>query len=145
MGNTVLALCSCCITAFFMDALLREGNKFDMVSIQNATLAGGVAVGSSADLILQPYAALLVGVIAGFLSVFGYVILQPALSKCMGLHDTCGVHNLHGMPGILGGICGAIAAAAADSTAFYSPEQIVGIFVARANCTDDAMVPCEID
>ena len=53
--NTVLALSSCCVTAFLVDALVRPENKFDMVSIQNATLAGGVAVGSSSDLVIQPW------------------------------------------------------------------------------------------
>ena len=44
------------------------------------------------------------GTIAGSLSVWGYHQLTPKLQSAIGLQDTCGVHNLHGMPGILGGI-----------------------------------------
>ena len=63
--------------------------QFDMVSIQNATLAGGVAVGSSADLVIQPWGAILIGMVAGTLSVLGYAKIQPMLSS-VGLDDTCG-------------------------------------------------------
>lgn len=44
--------------------------------MQNATLAGGVAVGSVADMAIQPWGALLVGCSAGFLSVMGYRFLS---------------------------------------------------------------------
>ena len=74
------------------------------VHVQNATLAGGVAVGSAANLHIAPAGALAVGVIAGTLSVVGYSFIGPSLEKGMGLRDTCGVHNLHGMPGVMGGL-----------------------------------------
>ena len=61
-----------------------------MVSIQNATLAGGVAVGASADLVILPWGAILVGMLAGALSVLGYTYIQPALEQG-GLDDTCGI------------------------------------------------------
>ena len=77
------------------------------VHIQNATLAGGVAVGSVADLAVQPYGALLIGSFSGVLSVIGYEYLTPLLKRIK-LHDTCGVNNLHGMPGLMSGLLSAL-------------------------------------
>ena len=36
--------------------------------------------------------------------VIGYNFVQPKLLSCFKIPDTCGVHNLHGMPGLLGGL-----------------------------------------
>jgi ammonium transporter Rh len=116
--NTVLALNGSCISSFLFSRLFSHEGKFDMVHIQNATLAGGVAVGSSADLVIGPGGAITVGVIAGFLSTAGYVFVTPYLERKFGLDDTCGVHNLHGMPGVLGGLSGAISAAAASASVY---------------------------
>jgi ammonium transporter Rh len=46
------------------------------VHIQNATLAGGVAIGTACDMMIYPYGALIVGVIGGSLSVIGYYYIQ---------------------------------------------------------------------
>jgi ammonium transporter Rh len=88
--NTVIALTASCVIAFVAVIFFSKDAKFDMVSIQNATLAGGVAVGSSSDLVIQPAGALIVGMVAGAISVIGYEKIQPFLSRCMGLDDTCG-------------------------------------------------------
>ena len=40
------------------------------------------------------------------------------MAKKLKIHDTCGVHNLHGMPGVFAGIAGIVASALA-TTAQY--------------------------
>ena len=82
-----------------------------MVDIQNATLAGGVAIGSACDLAVSPAAALGVGFLAGIVSVVGYTSLQSRVEQHLKIYDTCGILNLHGMPGILGGIVSVVACA----------------------------------
>ncbi|XP_063959335.1 ammonium transporter Rh type A-like [Lytechinus pictus] len=116
--NTYFSLAACCVTTFAISSLLSKKGKFDMVHVQNATLAGGVAVGTAANLMIQPWGAILIGVVAGVLSTFGYKVIQPFLCEKFGLHDTCGVHNLHGMPGILGGLGGIVACALASEAVY---------------------------
>eukprot|EP00298_Acanthocystis_sp_HF-20_P011461 c19405_g1_i2.p1 GENE.c19405_g1_i2~~c19405_g1_i2.p1 ORF type:complete len:455 (-),score=206.01 c19405_g1_i2:40-1404(-) len=116
--NTVFALAASCISAFCFSTLLRHDLRFNMIDIQNASLAGGVALGASADMMMRPYGALCLGFAAGFLSVFGYTRIQAYLENKIGLFDTCGVNNLHGMPGLLGGFCSVIAAAVATDSVY---------------------------
>ncbi|XP_054263635.1 ammonium transporter Rh type B-like [Macrosteles quadrilineatus] len=105
--NTYLSLAASCVVAYALSALTSRKHKFNMVHIQNATLAGGVAIGTSANLMVQPFGAMMVGSIAGVLSVIGFQYIQPKLLEKLGVHDTCGVHNLHGMPGVLAAVVGA--------------------------------------
>eukprot|EP00002_Diphylleia_rotans_P027519 TRINITY_DN551_c0_g1_i2.p1 TRINITY_DN551_c0_g1~~TRINITY_DN551_c0_g1_i2.p1 ORF type:complete len:695 (-),score=189.88 TRINITY_DN551_c0_g1_i2:313-2397(-) len=125
--NTVVALSGSCVCAFLSSRSLRGEDIFNMVDIQNATLAGGVAIGSVANMNLYPFAALLIGCSAGIVSVLGYVYVQPFLEKTIGLHDTCGVHNLHGMPGIMSGLASAVVAGSA-SLELYRGEGLYSIF-----------------
>ena len=67
-------------------------------------------MGTIADKIIGPGGAMIVGTIAGALSTVGFRFIKPILQKFRA-HDTCGVNNLHGMPGILAGIFGIILAA----------------------------------
>ena len=46
------------------------------MDLQNASLSGGVIVGSVANLLLQPYGAIVAGSVAGIISTFGYQYLQ---------------------------------------------------------------------
>ena len=100
--NTYLSLAASCIVTFAISGLDDKHHRISMVHIQNATLAGGVAMGSSANMLISPFGAILVGTVAGLLSTGGYQLLQERVLDNLKIHDTCGVHNLHGMPGILG-------------------------------------------
>ena len=53
---------------------------------------------------MTPGGSVLVGMAAGALSVCGYVFVTPALDRLLDLKDICGVHNLSGMPAVLGGL-----------------------------------------
>ena len=132
--NTVLALSGSCVSTFMASSVFRRERRFSMVDVQNAALAGGVAVGSSSDLVIQPWGAVLVGCTAGVVSVAGFTWLTGWMERRMGVPDTCGVHNLHGLPGILGAIGGAVSAALAGTEAYG--ESITTIFPARANTCD---------
>ncbi|NWQ79694.1 RHAG protein, partial [Columbina picui] len=110
--NTYYSLAACTVITFALSSLLDQRGKFRMVLIQNATLAGGVAIGTCADLSIHPFVAMCIGSIAGIISVLGFHFLTVTLlASKLNIQDTCGVHNLHGLPGILGGITGIIVTA----------------------------------
>lgn len=99
--NTVFALAGATIATYIFSKLIR--GKVDIEDIANASLAGGVAIGSTCD-IANPGMSMLIGLAAGILSTAGYAIIAPKVQKLIRGTDTCGVHNLHGMPGLLGGL-----------------------------------------
>ena len=98
------------------------------VDIQNASIAGGVAVGTTANMMLGPFGAQIIGFLAGCLSVSGYVFIQPFLEKKINVYDTCGVHNLHGMPGVLAGFCGILMAGIATPSAYNGVGNYSAVF-----------------
>ncbi|CAA98418.1 Ammonium transporter AmtB-like domain-containing protein [Caenorhabditis elegans] len=114
--NTYLAMASGTVTTFMISSCVDTLGRFNMIHIQSSTLAGGVAIGSSANAVLHPYHAVIVGVIAALLSVIGHAWISPRLERTFHLFDTCGVHNLHGMPGILAGLL------SIGFAYFYEPE-----------------------
>jgi len=88
-----------------------------------AMLCGPVAIGSPL-LSVGPWGALLVGLIAGFISTTCFIYLQPRLCKAMGVLDVMGVHNLHGVGGWFGAlVCAGIAAGSVNIIS------AVGVFV----------------
>ena len=86
--NTYLSITASCICTFMVSSLLAKGSKLNMVHIQNATLAGGVAIGAVADMVTYPVGAVLIGAFAGVLSTLGFQYITPLLKRVY-LHDTC--------------------------------------------------------
>ena len=104
--NTYFSIIGSVIAAYFT-TLLIDGGKFAMDPILNATLAGGVVMGAGADLLFRSYVAYIVGLLIGILStlMFHY---SPRLLNRFGIYDVAGVMNLHGIPGLIGGLLSAI-------------------------------------
>lgn len=98
----MLALCGATASTYVFSSIAGKG-KVGIGDMANAALAGGVAIGATCNVVSAPF-AFAVGMLAGALCVFGYAVVQPTLQRVFKIVDTCGVHNLHGMPGLLGGL-----------------------------------------
>lgn len=106
--HTFIGLSSSTITAFALSAVFNKRGKLTMADIQNVTLAGGVTVGASVDMMISPVAAYALGVMGCTACFFGYKYLTPFLARRMKIQDQCGIHNLHGLTGLISctaGIC----------------------------------------
>lgn len=99
--NTIFALSGSTLTTYIFSKLIR--GKLEIEDIANAALAGGVAIGSACSSV-NPGFAMVIGMVAGIVSTLGYTIIAPKVCKLIRGTDTCGVHNLHGMPGLIGGL-----------------------------------------
>ena len=104
--NTTLSITASVIGACGFSRLMES--KLDMEVVLNATLAGGVIIGAASDIVVAPGVAIIIGGFGGMVSAAGFMMLSGYLRDKIGMHDTCGVHNLHGLPGVLGGLSGVI-------------------------------------
>ncbi|MCP4546911.1 MAG: ammonium transporter [bacterium] len=117
----VIALCGSTLATYVATIALRR--KICAADIANATLAGGVAIGSTCDHVSLTV-AMIIGVIAGLASTFGFAVIQERLQRGLKMVDTCGVSNLHGIPGLIGGLAALLVVAGIDKGA-----QLTGIGV----------------
>mmetsp|Transcript_1409 Transcript_1409/g.1932 ORF Transcript_1409/g.1932 Transcript_1409/m.1932 type:complete len:465 (-) Transcript_1409:311-1705(-) len=120
--NTVLSISSSCIISFAASRLSSPLRKFSPAEIQNSTLAGGVAIGAVANMIVKPWGAMLIGTLAGLVSVWGFRFLQPRV-RSWGLHDTCGILNLHGIPALVGAAASIVIASVASENDGYKKSE----------------------
>ena len=99
--NVFLALSGSTIATYIASVSIR--GKINAADIANAALAGGVAIGATCDYATHTE-AMVIGLIAGGLSTVGFAIFQEKQQRFHKIVDTCGVSNLHGIPGIFGGL-----------------------------------------
>ena len=124
--NTVFALAAASVATYIFSKLIR--GKLDVEDIANAALAGGVAIGSTCD-IATPGSSMLIGLAAGTLSTLGYSVIAPKVCNLIKGDDTCGVHNLHGMPGLMGGISAIFVAKWGGIVGFSVGSQLISMLV----------------
>ncbi|KAG7332158.1 hypothetical protein KOW79_003992 [Hemibagrus wyckioides] len=118
---SVLGLSASTITAFALSAMLSKNGKLNMADVQNVTLAGGVTVGASVDMMISPVAAYVLGMMGGIACMLGYKYLSPFLARRLHVQDQCGIHNLHGLTGLISTLA-AICAILLASEETYGPS-----------------------
>ncbi|NLK26588.1 MAG: ammonium transporter, partial [Euryarchaeota archaeon] len=89
------------VSAYLVCQMVQK--KVNPLVYTYALLAGPVAIGSPL-LSVNPWGALLVGLVAGIVSALCFIYLQPWLTSKLGVLDVMGVHNLHGMAGWVGAL-----------------------------------------
>ncbi|KAG9339708.1 hypothetical protein JZ751_023354 [Albula glossodonta] len=119
--HTFIGLSASTLTAFALSTMLSERGRLTMADIQNVTLAGGVTVGASVDMMISPAGAFTLGVMGGTACMLGYKYLTPFLSHRFRIQDQCGIHNLHGLTGLIATMAGIWAILSADEET-YGPS-----------------------
>jgi len=119
--NVFLALSGSTIATYIASVSIR--GKINAADIANAALAGGVAIGATFDH-ASHFEAIIIGLIAGAISTVGFAIFQAKQEKFHKIVDTCGVSNLHGLPGIFGGLAAIVVVDNLDAGA-----QLKGIII----------------
>lgn len=114
MANTYLAMVASILVTYVL--LWAMKRTIDPLVFTYAILAGGVAIGASID-VATPLQSWIIGLIGGAASTLSFVFLDEWLRKKSGVWDTMGVQNLHGVPGIVGGLAPIVLGVAGGSQA----------------------------
>ncbi|NXL67899.1 RHBG protein, partial [Chordeiles acutipennis] len=133
MLNTYFSLAASTLATFVLSPILHEEGTLQMVQIQDATLASTAMMGMAGEMLVTPFGALTAGFLAGLIPPLGFRFLTPVLSSRLKTQDTCGVHNTHGLPGILGALLGTLLTALATADAYGGRLELVFPLVAQGS------------
>uniref|UniRef100_A0A672UWE1 Rh family B glycoprotein n=1 Tax=Strigops habroptila TaxID=2489341 RepID=A0A672UWE1_STRHB len=107
--NTYFSLAASTMATFILSPILCEESTPRMVGpllIQDAAVAAVAVMGMAGEMLVTPFGALIAGFLAGLIPPLGFRFLTPVLCSRLKIQDTCGVHNVHGLPGMLGAFLG---------------------------------------
>ncbi|NWR79246.1 RHBGB protein, partial [Centropus unirufus] len=133
--NTYFSLAASTMATFVLLPVLHEESSLWMVQIQDAALANAAMMGMAGEMMVTPFGALIAGFLAGLIPPLGFRFLMPILHSRLKTQDTCGVHNVHGLPGILGGFLGTLLTALATADAYGDRLELVFPLVAQGSRT----------
>ncbi|KFO78053.1 RH-like [Cuculus canorus] len=102
--NTYFALAASAVIAFVLSVLTTKDGKLRMAHIHSAVLAGGVAVGYVAASIDYPWIAMILGLLAGVITILGSYCLERCWNPVLKIHDSAGIHFTFGLPSVLGAL-----------------------------------------
>ncbi|XP_065713671.1 ammonium transporter Rh type B [Patagioenas fasciata] len=142
--NTYFSLAASTLATFVLSPVLYEESTPRMVQIQDAALASTAVMGMPGEMLVTPFGALVAGFLAGLISLLGFRFLTPVLRSRLKIQDTCGVHNVHGLPGILGTLLGTLLAALATADAYSGRLELVFPLVAQGSRTATDQALCQL-
>jgi len=105
--NVIVAICTSVVFAFLASRVFR-GGKWNMLDIQRATLAGGIACSSAFAQGATPGGAMVLGAAAGLVAAVSYSFFNPLGERRFGLVDEAGVFSYAFLPALTGSIAGII-------------------------------------
>ncbi|NXH42148.1 RHBGB protein, partial [Dicaeum eximium] len=140
--NTYFSLVASTVSTFIITPVLYEESTPRMVQIQDATLAGMAVMGMAGEMLVTPFGALISGFLVGLISPLGFRFFTPVLHSRLKIQDTCGVHNIHGLPGILGALLGTLLTLLATADTYGDRLELVFPLVAQGSrtATDQALI-----
>ncbi|NXL87653.1 RHBGB protein, partial [Alectura lathami] len=116
--NLYFSLAASTMATVVLSPVLYKEGTLQMAQLQDATLAGAAVMGMAGEMLPTPFGALTAGFLASQISLLGSRFLTPILRSRLKTQDTCGVHNVHGLPGVLGAFLGTLLAALATADAY---------------------------
>uniref|UniRef100_H9H1H4 Ammonium transporter AmtB-like domain-containing protein n=1 Tax=Meleagris gallopavo TaxID=9103 RepID=H9H1H4_MELGA len=134
--NLYFSLAASTLATFVLSPILYEKGTLQVAQLQDATLASAAVMGMAGEMLSTPFGALTAGFLASQLSLLSSRFLSPILRSRLKTEDTCGVHNVHGLPGILGTFLGILLTALATADVYGDRLQLVFPLVADGSRTN---------